>query len=461
MLLTISCEGARADDFGFLLHKHPDSIFRREVSFGRVTVFYPESGPSRATVAMLVEVDPVHPVRGRDRATPLAEYVNDRPYVASSLTSVALREAFSTALAGRSRDRQALVNEPLELSARIPAVVVKGGAAMATRLFAPLGYSVTATTHALDPSVPEWGDASLLSLQIAGRQTVQDLLAHLYVLLPVLDTEKHYFVGDAEVEKLRDHGARWLDRHPEKLLISNRFLKYQRPLVHAALSQLTVETAAADDEDQSDEDAIESRVSLADQRIAAVVRALRFGEPPFRRIADIGCGEGRLLATLAQDRGFTEIVGADVSSESLSRAERRLELDRPGSPAAGRVTLLQSSLLYHDRRLDGFDAITLIEVIEHVDLERLDLLKRIVFDRLKPRRVVITTPNVDYNVRFDGMRRGALRHRDHRFEWSRAQFRTWCESASPDFSVQFADVGPVDRDVGAPTQMAIFDRRDA
>ena len=365
---------------------------------------------------------------------------------------MALREAFSSALAGKSRERADLVTEKLSLSAKVPAVVARGGAPVVERLFTPLGYAVRVSTHPLDATFPDWGDASLLSLEIEGKQTVHDLLSHLYVLLPVLDAEKHYFVGEAEVEKLLGHGEGWLSNHPEKLLISNRYLKYRRDLVRDALSQLTVDLAEADEEAQVAEDALEERVNLADQRMEAVLSALRSGEPPIRRVIDLGCGEGRLLRSLIDDRAFTEIVGVDVSPDALTKAERRLKLDRLPAPVRARVKLIQGSALYRDQRLEGFDAIALVEVIEHVEEDRLDVLTKVVFGHLKPRRVVVTTPNAEYNVMFPTLGAGKMRHRDHRFEWSRAQFRSWCEQSAAAYAVRYADIGPADQAVGAPTK---------
>jgi 3' terminal RNA ribose 2'-O-methyltransferase Hen1 len=289
-------------------------------------------------------------------------------------------------------------------------------------------------------------------------QTVHDLLSHLYVLLPVLDDAKHYYIGDDEVEKLLAHGAGWLPDHPEKALIANRYLKFRRGLVHEALSQLTVDQPAEDIEEQEKEDALEEHVRLHEQRIAAVAAALQDANPPLRRIVDMGCGEGRLLQALIADREFTELVGVDVSSGILSIAEKRHQLDRLPAADRDRVKLLQGSILYRDRRLEGYDAVTLVEVIEHIDEERLDVVRKVLFAHLQPRRVIITTPNAEYNARFRTIPSGAMRHADHRFEWTRAQFHDWCDGGlAYGYAVRFAGIGPIDPDVGSPTQMAIFD----
>jgi 3' terminal RNA ribose 2'-O-methyltransferase Hen1 len=460
VLLLITCDGPHAKDFGYLVHKHPDSLFERELWFGKLSVFYPENREERATIALLVDVDPVRLVRGENRAAALEQYVNDRPFVASSLTSVALREAFSSALAGRCKDRPQLVDERLPLRARVPAVRARGGRALVHKLFEPLGYQVDVTLHPLDPRFPGWGDSSLLSFDLAGQQTVHDLLSHLYVLLPVLDAEKHYFVGDDEVGKLLEHGAGWLAGHPEKLLISSRYLRYRGSLVRQAMSQLTLGLPEQDEEAQAGEDSIESQVSLNDQRLAAVLAALGGAEPPIRRVVDMGCGEGRLVRALVDDRSLSEIVGVDVSSVALELAERRLDLERRPAPVRERVKLLQGSLLYRDARLHDYDAMTLVEVIEHIEEERLDVVRKVVFAEARPRRVVITTPNAEYNARFATLPAGQWRHSDHRFEWTRAQFRGFCDAAASThgYAVRYGEIGPIDAELGAPTQMAVFDR---
>ncbi|MBI3723724.1 3' terminal RNA ribose 2'-O-methyltransferase Hen1 [bacterium] len=457
MLVLLTCEGPHAPDLGYLLHKNPASLHEREIGHGKLTVFYTENEPARATVALLVEIDPIALARGEGRAASLEQYVNDRPYVASSFTSVALRDAFSTALSGRSKERPELVSKPLPLRARIPAIAVASGVSLIERLFAPLGYEVRATAHPLDAAFPSWRGTGAISFEISGEKTVQEILTHLYVLLPVLDDDKHYFVGDDEVRKLVDHGEGWLAAHPEKELIARRYLAYQRPLVTAALSQLTVGQEEKDEEAQAQEDVLEEKVRLSDQRLEAVLAALREGAPPIKRIVDMGCGEGRLLRLLVEERAFEEIAGVDVSSLSLERAEKRLHLDRRPQAVRERVKLLQGSLLYDDKRLHGWDALALVEVIEHIDADRLDVVRKVVFERLRPRRVVLTTPNAEFNVRFETLPAGKLRHADHRFEWTRAELREWCAGARG-YRARFVDVGPSDPEVGSPTQMAILDR---
>lgn len=231
MLLTISTTHVPATDLGFLLHKHPDRLHEVPLSFGVARVVYPEASDARCTAAVLVDVDPVGLVRGRKggsrgRDASLEQYVNDRPYAASSLLSVSLGKLFGTALAGRSKDRAELVHAALPFECHLPVLPCRGGDAVLQRLFRPLGYEVTATGLPLDPEFPDWGPSGYFDVWLRGTLRAQELLQHLFVLLPVLDDDKHYWVGDDEVDKLLRRGGDWLARHPERELIARRYLRH-------------------------------------------------------------------------------------------------------------------------------------------------------------------------------------------------------------------------------------------
>jgi 3' terminal RNA ribose 2'-O-methyltransferase Hen1 len=323
------------------------------------------------------------------------------------------------------------------------------------RLFEPLGYAVAARRHPLDEQFPDWGPSPYFTVTLAARCRLQDLLSHLYVLVPVLDNDKHYWVGEDEVDKLLRHGEGWLASHTEREQITRRYLKHQRHLSQSALARLLDEEAegASGDDDRPEEVGAE-RVRLNDQRLEAVVTVLR--ESGARRVLDLGCGEGKLLRALLQDDAFTEVVGVDVSHRCLEIARERL--DRLPDPLRERARLLHGALTYRDRRLAGYDAAAVVEVVEHLDPPRLAAFGRVLFECARPHTVVLTTPNAEYNVKFDGLAAGAFRHRDHRFEWTRAEFRAWADGVARRFgyAVRFAPVGPEDPAVGPPTQMGVF-----
>jgi len=461
MLLTITTTHQPATDLGFLLMKHPDNIHVSELPFGRATVVYPESSDVRCTAALLVEVDPIELVRGKQgRPGQQDQYVNDRPYAASSLLSAAITRMLGTAMSGRSKNRQELADEPLPFSATVSPVPVRGGRNLVERLFAPLGYAVEVTPIPLDPTRPEWGDSPYVCLSISAKVRLAALLSHLVVLIPVLDNAKHYFVGDDEVEKLLRRGDGWLDQHPERELIVHRFLKGFRSLVDAATARLDESVVPEPGEvtltRDAGEEVYERPLRLNDirlERVAAVLSAAGAAS-----VIDLGCGEGRLLRLLLEDRAFTRIVGVEVSPSLLARAGDRLRLERLPDMLRKRIELLQGSLVYRDDRLMGFDAAAIIEVIEHIDVERLPALETAVFVHARPRTVVVTTPNADYNELFTGLTAGSLRHDDHRFEWTRAEFERWAQGVASrhGYEARFEGIGPQDAAHGAPTQMAIF-----
>jgi 3' terminal RNA ribose 2'-O-methyltransferase Hen1 len=469
MLLTITNTQRPATDLGYLLHKNPARAQTFEQSFGHVHVFYPEATPERCTAALLLDVDPVALVRGRRGSTGegglLDQYVNDRPYVASSFMSVAIARVLNSALGGRCKDRPELVEARLPLTVRLTSVPSRGGEALLRRLFEPLGYAVAVTPHSLDPQFPEWGESVYFTLTLAADVRLQDLLSHLYVLIPVLDDDKHYWVGEDEVEKLLRHGEGWLAEHPEKNLIAKRYLKHYGRLTREALARLVTEDEPDPDQEEeqhaAEEAAVERRISLNEQRLGVVLAALRQAQA--HRVVDLGCGEGKLIKELLKDKGYQEILGMDVSYRELERAQSRLEVDRMPEHQKGRLKLIQGSLTYRDRRLEGFDAATLIEVIEHLDSPRLAALERVVFQYARPVTVIVTTPNVEYNVQWESLPAGKMRHRDHRFEWTRAEFQAWAEAiaAAYGYAVRFMPVGPDDAVTGPPTQMGVFTRVDA
>ncbi|MBO4207041.1 3' terminal RNA ribose 2'-O-methyltransferase Hen1 [Micromonospora echinofusca] len=497
MLLTVTTTHRPATDLGYLLVKHPDRMHAFDLPTGTAYVFYAEASEECCTAALLLDVDPQRLLTGtRNRggakgSAPdgftLGQYVNDRPYATSSLLASALAKVFRSALRGESRDRPELAGTPIPLEVRVPVLRCQGGPELVGRLFAPLGWTVTATAVGLDEEHPEWGASRYVDLTLTGTLRLADALNHLYVLLPVLDDAKHYWVAPEEIDKLLRAGAGWLADHPERALVTRRYLAHQRALAQSALDRLAElrladEPADADTVTDSETDShgdggagtapdpvtgaepangpdTPVRLpSLAAQRRTAVLAAL--ADSGASRVLDLGCGGGALLVDLVADRRYTEIVGTDVSTAALAMAERRLRLDRLPERQRDRIRLWQSALTYRDDRLRGYDAAVLMEVIEHVDPSRLDALEAAVFGHAQPGAVVVTTPNVEYNVRYEGLPAGQARHHDHRFEWTRAEFADWAHRVADTYGyrVALSGIGGDDPEVGAPTQLAVLTR---
>lgn len=465
MLLTITTTHHPATDLGYLLHKNPANLHSFELSFGKAHLFYPEATEERCTAALLLDVDPVGLVRGkgmRGEGATLDQYVNDRPYVLSSFTSVAIGRALGTAMTGRSKGRQELAEQKIPLTATLHVVACRGGDGLLHELFEPLGYQVQAEHYPLDERFPEWGRGPYYTVTLTGEVRLRDLLRHLYVLIPVLDAEKHYWVGKDEVEKLLRKGEGWLAAHPQKEAIVKRYLPRQRQLAREALARLAEEDNPDPDATQQahaeEETKIEEPIRLWQQRMGAVVAVLR--STGAKRVLDLGCGEGKLLRALLDEKGIHEIVGMDVSFRSLEIASQRLRLERMPAKQRERLKLMHGSLMYRDQRLAGYDAATVVEVIEHLDPPRLAAFERVLFESARPTTVIVTTPNAEYNVKFATLPEGRFRHKDHRFEWTRDEFQRWAQRVSERFGygARFLPVGEEDGQVGAPTQMGVFAR---
>jgi 3' terminal RNA ribose 2'-O-methyltransferase Hen1 len=462
MLFTITYTGKEPADLGYLLHKNPARPQSVELSFGKAHIFYPETGPLRCTAALLLDIDPLDLVRDRNSKSGIFDYVNDRPYVCSSFMCTAISEAYGTAMSGRCAEKQELADTPLDLSASLFMLPCRGGAALPEQLFKHLGYEVQAEeTPLLDEQFPEWGNSPYIKLTIRGQVRLRDLLNHIYVLIPVFDRQKHYWIGEDEVNKLLTHGRGWLEDHPEKAMIARRYFKNLRSLARTALDRLDNDEGAVEalpaDESQTDEDepAKSASPDLNTRRLEAVFNVIK--KSGAGSVIDLGCGQGNLLRLLIKEKTFTRIAGVDVSPSALEHARDRLKIDKMSENRQKRVTLFQSSVTYRDKRFRAYDAAALVEVMEHLDENRIDALAAVIFGDARPGIVALTTPNIAYNEVY-GISR--LRHGDHRFEWDRARFQSWAKEAAGlyGYEVSFDDIGDVDERLGPPTQMAVFVR---
>lgn len=479
MLMSITLDQTKnknykASDLGFLLHKHPESIHEFNLSFGKARVFYPEASDEQCTAVLYAELDAIDMVKNfripKGSAKQLKQYVNDRPYSCNSFFTVALSNVFRTALNGTCKKQPELVKQALPLTVNLPVLPSKGGQSLIRQLFEPLGYTIDLHQHEFDEDLPEWGNSHYFDITLKNTALLSEVLTHLYVLIPVLDNDKHYWVGFDEVDKLINNSKNWVPQHPHKNIIVARYLKKQSSLTKKALSELDLEastlaiveepeineTIDQEKHSQAKEDKLEKKVRLNDLRIEKITQTIH--DLDINNITDFGCGEGKYLKEYLKITKLEKITGIEVSTHVLDRAEQRLKIDRLPEKTRNKLSLLQGSLTYKDRRLKNIDLATCIEVIEHIDEDRLDAFSESLFGYSKPRYAIITTPNIEFNATFENLPIGKFRHNDHRFEWDRKTFEQWCHTICEkyQYTVRFDGIGEQHPEYGAPTQMALF-----
>lgn len=463
MILNITTTHVPATDIGYLLHKHPDKFQTVDLSIGKAHIFYPEKGEAKTTVSLVLDIDPIDMVRGARNlggdGFALGHYVNDRPYVASSFMSVALSKAFSTAMNGKCKEKPDLVDVKLPFEVTIAVIPApKGGELLIKKMFEPLGYNVKITKHQLDSKFPEWGDSRYFTLTLTNTITTKELLTHLYVLIPVLDNDKHYFVSENEIEKLLQKGNGWLKQHPEREQIIRRYLINLNSLTRKALERLSEGEMVSEitNEELQPTEVQKRKETLHDKRL--LLTAEKIIESGAERVIDLGCGEGKLIKELLKQKQFLEIVGMDVSYNELLKAKEKLHYDEMPPKQKERIKLFQGSLTYRDTRIEGFDAAAVVEVIEHLDLNRLKAFERVLFEYAKPKTIILTTPNQEYNVMWETLDAEVMRHDDHRFEWTRAEFANWANNIAElyNYNLELLPIGDEIEGIGAPSQMAIF-----
>jgi len=464
MLLTITTTHQPATDLGYLLHKHPARCQTLSFGFGKIYIFYPVASKEKCTVALLMDIDPIGLIRRRRQGKmgiQPDQYVNDRPYVCSSFISVALTQAFRSAMKGHCEKRPELVDTSMPLQCKISVLPCRGGERILHDLFEPLGYTVTAAGYGLDSSFPDWGNSPYYTVELSKTTTVSQLLNHLYVLIPVLDNRKHYYIDENEIDKLLKRGEGWLSTHPAKEIIALRYLRHKKSYMRQLLERL-IETDPEDEDnttnsrEMSSEEIVETQLNLNQIRQAAILSILKSGNA--ETVIDMGCGEGNLLRLLLREKSIKKIAGVDVASRALEIAAEKLRLEDLPPRQRERIQLLHGSLVYRDKRFKGFDAAVVSEVIEHLDPPRLTAFERVVFQCAHPKTVIITTPNREYNVMWQHLPPGSLRHGDHRFEWTREEFKQWAQNICRRFNyeVRFLPVGNEEPNIGAPSQMGIF-----
>lgn len=450
MLFELTTTHTPATDLGFLLHKHPDKLHAIELTAGTAYVFYTENNEQRCTACLLIDINPVELVRGNKRAFLQEHYVNDKPYTSNSFLCSALTKAYGSALNGNCQNRPELTDRPLPLKAVIYSLKVDCDKSYLNKLFEPLGFTVSYEILPLDSHFPEWGESKIVNLTLEAQTPLKMLLSQLYVIILALDNDRHYWITRSDIDTLFKRGEQWLDCHPEKDWITKRYLKNLHTLTSEALLRLT-------SEERPLRDHAEKNLSLHQQRLYTVCELLKASGA--ESVLDIGCGEGKLLKLLLKEAQFKKIAGMDVSFGELQRAKENLHLHEASPMMRERIQLFQSSITYKDNRIKDYDALALVEVIEHIDEERLPAMEKVLFGFANPRTVVLSTPNAEYNVMYKDTE--SFRHADHRFEWTRQQFADWCNKVGRDYKYDVAiySIGQEENQIGAPSQAAVFNKK--
>ncbi|MFN8672328.1 MAG: 3' terminal RNA ribose 2'-O-methyltransferase Hen1 [Candidatus Sericytochromatia bacterium] len=461
MLLSITCEDKNCQELSWILHKRPDKIQSFPIISGNAYVFYPEYSDNKVKVCLALDIDTINLVRKLRlpvASYALQHYVNDKPYTASSFMSSAIANVFSSALNGICKEKPEIVDLILPLEVEISVLKVLGGEALIKRLFEPLGYQIEVESFNLDEDFKNWGKSRYYKIKLKNNITIKELLSHLYVLIPVFDMDKHFYIGTTEVESFLKKGDKWLQIHPEKGAIVRRYFKNLGKYSNLVLNRLNDSLENTYQEMEIPKEIKEKKESLQKIRLNTVLEKLE--NLYTTSVVDIGCGEGMLLKLLKSKKRFEKICGTDVMYQNLLIAKDKLDLEETTTHRADRIKLFQSSILYKDERLKEYETVCLIEVIEHIEEDRLDSLEEILFGYLNPKYAIISTPNAEYNAVYMPENPTNFRHDDHRFEWNRDQFRQWvnkiCEKFS--YSAEFFDIGDVHEKLGTPTQAVIFKR---
>jgi len=459
VLLTITYKGKNTQDIGYLLHKNPARPQEFTLSYGKAYVFYPEVSDKSTTCALLLDIDPIDLAKGKAESSGggLFDYVNDRPYVSSSFMSSAISKVFGTAMSGRSKEKQELADTPLVLTAKIH-MLAAPNKNIIPEIFEPLGYKISVEEYQNDDKFPMWGESKYVTLTLSAKILLKDLLNHLYVLIPVFDTKKHYYISKEEIEKLLSHSEDWLKDHPKMKYITGRYLNRKKWMVSQALDRLIEDEPEPEESEGNSgtEEEKEKKLNLNKTRLQAVLEEVI--DSGAVSVIDMGCGEGNLTRLLIREKQLRKIGATDVSFDELEWAKKKLKIDRLHETVKEKLTIFQSSLTYRDKRHEGYDCACIVEVIEHMDSARLDAFTKIIFGFSKPKTVILTTPNNEYNVNYEFVKNYSFRHSDHRFEWTREQFAEWAASVCEkyDYNVRIKGIGDEDEENGTPTMMGVF-----
>ena len=444
MLLTIACNGPDATDLSWLLHKRPDRFQKFDLGYGNAFIFFPEYARDRCTACLLLEIrsDSLNELcKAKDGEF---QYVNSRQYLSSSLLSAAIGRAFSSALKGVCQDKPSLVDKSYDIEIRISSFSCRINPDFIERILAPLGYGIEWEELQKEEDYLD-GGFSYGDLHLRIHATLQNVLSHLYILFPVFDRQTHVWLGETQLQKFIRHSQKWLGEHPEKRLIIN---EYFGPAADLRYRMLELFGALRNQDDNPQYASLNyARQSAIDGVLAA---------SGAKSVIDLGCGNASLLSYLHEKDTYEKLAGMDVSAKNIESARKKLGSSFLHTRAT--PDLFIGSLTYSDKRIFGYDAAILSEVIEHFETERMDSIMRIILSEARPKLFVMTTPNKTYNHEFPFLEPGAFRHPDHRHEFDKNEFSEFCERYASmfDYDFEMSHIGEELSEVGAPTLMGIF-----
>ncbi|WP_042142009.1 methyltransferase domain-containing protein [Paucisalibacillus sp. EB02] len=448
MQLTIHATGSNVEVISYLLAKNPNNLYERSNNGHLVRMFYNKFTSEEVEVTFFVTPDPINLSRNSSENYDITSYINDREFVVSSIFCSFLRSALGTALNGKPKEEYASwVNHAFNFQFSFGPLTSDLSDKQIIDLFAPLGYEVEITYGKVDYQVNIKSKSTARFVTLKGLTTLQNGIRQIFMLIPVLDNYKHYYIDEKEIEKIERYGEGWMDTHPQREFILRRALRFKELL----------DSVEMDAKSKSEGKAAEKRVRLNDLRYEKIIDYIK-NLTNRESIVDFGSGEGKLSVRLGFVKGVKEILAVEPSEVAALKALKRFEELR-GKENFLQPTPVMGSLFYFDERLKSKDVIVLCEVIEHIDEYRLPKIMGTILREYKPKTLIITTPNQEYNQVYDMGKE--YRHSDHRFEWTRVEFQEWCNSHNPgSYELTFEGIGEEHPTFGYPTQMGMFTRKE-
>ena len=445
MQLTIRATGENVEAITYLLAKNPNNIYERNHKGHYIRMFYNVVTETELELTIFVSPDPLALINHTSSAYDITHYINDREFAVSSIFISLIRSALGTALNGKPKEEYIKwVDHRFPFVFSFGPVSTELSEQEIRDLFEPLGFDVEIEYAETDYSFRLKEKSSACFIRLSGITSLQKGLQQLFLIIPVLDNYKHYFIDESEIEKLNRYGEGWLEEHPQKEFIVRRALRFKE--IYGQLEE----------QDHSEKQI--HPIPLNELRYEKIVDSVK-KLPIKRNIVDFGSGEGKLSARLGFVDKVEEILAVEPSEAARLKALKRFEklMDQKGFVAP---KMIWGSLFYFDERLKNKDVIILCEVIEHIDEERLPKAMDLIFEQYYPASLIITTPNKEYNHVYQMAE--SMRHNDHRFEWSRDEFRQWCirMNHSERYELSFEGIGNEDETYGFPTQMCTFIRKE-